>query len=138
MSGKYQGLKQYEEIHNPYDFDTKLFEDLNKRKINPIFVQTVDLRVAGSLQLLRPGFHFVIYGHDGGAVKAVNTTILVQAYINQELKTPDSPFPAKHARGFSGPFTAIYFEWLAQTNAFADILIFSNPARPWIDGAAAT
>ena len=130
------------DIVNPYDLDSRLFQDLAQRGINPCFVQTINLGTAGQLSIQKPGFHFVIYGHDGSTNKTVNTTALVNTWINQRNNNGDVPFPAKHARGFSGPFTGLYLEWPAQQSAgldiYCDLIIFQNPDKPWIDGESAT
>lgn len=126
------------QVVNPYDLDSRLFQELAQTKRLPYFVQTLDLRTANSLSLPKNGFHFVCYGHDGSATKTVNTTILVNVWANTINNTGDAPFPAKHARGFSGPFSGLYLEWSAQANAYADFIIFMNPDTPWLDGESCT
>lgn len=138
LNQRFERPDSNKEIVNPYDLDSKLFQDLAQRKINPVFVTTIDLRTAGQLSLPKPGFHFVIYGHDGSATKTVNTTVLVSAIINNINDDGSTPFPAKHARGFSGPFHGLWLSWTAQANAYADVLVFLNPDKPWIDGESAT
>ena len=131
------------QVVTPYDQDSNLFQDLKQRGINPVkVIQNIDLSIAGSLFIDEPGYHFVIYGHDGDAIKTVNTTALVQVYINQQNNS-GTPFPAKHARGFSGPFSQLFLTWPAQTAGgtdpvFCDVVIHRGSNQPWIDGESAT
>lgn len=129
------------EVVNPYDHDSRLFQDLVQRGYSPTFVQTVNLGTAGSVFLPVGGFHFVVYGHDGSATKAADTSVLVNVSINKQCDDV-APFPAKNARGFSGPFGQLFCSWPAQVNGsnprYADIIIFKGAEQPWIDGEACT
>lgn len=148
MSNKYYPGPRFEmpdvrrQIENPYDHDSGTFQDLVARNLRPVFVQTLNLGTAGQLLLNVEGYHFVIYGHDGSSNKAVDTTVLVNAWINLQTNDGTTPFPAKHARGFTGPFEKLYIEWPAQTNLgnprYCDMIIFKTPMKPWIDGEAPT
>ena len=135
---RFQSKLESEVIITPYDQDSKLFEDLQQRNVSPVHVQTVSLASAGSLMIPYSGFHFVCYGHDGSATKITNTTAYIKAFINKRANDGGDPFPAKHARGFSGPFASLYFEWTAQAGVFMDIVILRSPDRPWIDGESCT
>ena len=130
------------QVDSPYDFDSRVLQDLKQRNISPVFVDTIDLSVAGSRYYNQPGYHFVIWGHDGSAIKTVNTTALVNAFINKNSNDGLTPFPAKHARGFTGVFSQLYVEWPAQTSAglpvYCDLAIFKSSDLPWIDGESCT
>lgn len=129
------------EVVNPYDQDSRLFQDLVQRKYEPVFVVTLDFSQAGSLHLPVSGFHFVVYGHDGQPNKGADTSVLVNVSINQQSAMPN-PYPAKNARGYSGPFAQLYLEWPQQLNMgeprFADFIIYKGWNKPWIDGEACT
>lgn len=133
-----QGPANQQQIISPFDIPTELIQDMIQRQVNPWQVFQIDLSQAGSQLLRVPGFHFVIYGHDGTTNKAVNT----QAYVNVwwgESKKEYKGFPAKHARGLSGPFQSLYLEWPAQAGPiFADVVVFSGMFQPWIDGESCT
>lgn len=138
---KFKRADSNKEVVNPYDHDTRLMQDLKQRGYNPAFVQTLNLSVANEILIERFGYHFVIYGHDGSTNKAVNTTAFVNVWINQMTRQLDTPFPAKHARGFSGPFSSLYLQWPAQASpaaVYADLIIFASPDKPWVDGEAPT
>jgi len=135
---RYQKPDSNQQVVNPYDLDSRLFQELAQTKRLPYFMTTIDLRTAGSLSLPKNGFHFVAYGHDGSATKTVNTTILVSVLANTIQDTGDAAFPAKHARGFSGPFSGLYISWTAQSNAYCDFIVFMNPDKPWVDGESCT
>ena len=130
------------QVQSPYDQDSSLFQDLVARNVAGFTVVTLNLGTAGQLTLPMEGYHFVFYGHDGSTNKAVDTTILVNAWINTLANPGSNPFPAKHARGFSGPFGSLYLEWPAQLNSgqprYADLVIFKSIERPWIDGETPT
>lgn len=125
-----------QKVYSPYDIPTSLLEDMRSRNVKPFKVQTINLSAAGELELLVPGFHFVIYGHDNSANKAVNTTAFVNLFWGH--KTQDVGFPAKHARGYSGVFERLYITWPAQTNVWCDIVIHSGMHQQWIDGESCT
>lgn len=139
LEPRFQTPDSNKQVVNPYDLDSRLFQDLAQRKINPVTViPNIDLTTAGELAVPKPGFHFVIYGHDGSATKTVNTTALVNVLVNQQYNTGEAAYPAKHARGFSGPFASLYLSWPAQPNVYCDLVILLNPDHPWIDGESAT
>lgn len=140
---RFVGGDNLKQVISPYDQDSKLFEDLKQRGIKPVKVVTIDLSVAGSRVLDEPGFHFVQWGFENSAGKPVNTTSLVQVLINQISDNGEEPFPAKHARGFSGPFASLFLKWDAQlaggsTPVFCSFVIFKGAQEPWIDGEAGT
>lgn len=127
------------EISSPYDQDSRLLQDLAQRNLRPVSVRTLDLSAAGSLSIDESGFHFVQYGHDNSTDKAVDTKSLVNVQINTKHDRQDQVgFPAKHARGYSGPFVGLFLTWPAQPGVFCDFIIFKNSFAPWIDGEAAT
>jgi len=136
---RYLGSDPTRQISSPYDEDSRLFDDLKQREIRPVSVKTIDLSTAGSLELSDTGYHFVIYGHDGSSNKAVNTTAFVEVQINTGGQDKGyNKFPAKHARGFSGPFSGLYLSWPAQSGVYCDLIIYKSYERPWIDGESAT
>ena len=127
------------QVSSPYDQDSRLWEDLVQRGIRPVSVRTINLEVAGQLSIDETGYHFVIYGHDGSLIKTVNTQAFVGVQINTKIDRQDQvAFPAKHARGYSGPFNGLFITWPAQVGVYADLLIFKSFERPWIDGESAT
>lgn len=135
---RYQSKTSKEKIVTPYDESSKLFEELAQTGYQPVFIQTINLTSAGSAFINVPGYHFVFYGHDGSTAKPVNTNILVNTWINKRTNDGTTGFPAKHARGYSGPFAFLALEWAAQSNAYADLIIFKSNEKPWIDGEACT
>ena len=135
---KFKSKKSSEQPYSPYDENSKLFEDLAQRNYSPVSVVRLDLTSAGSTFVNIPGYHFVILGDDNSANKAVNTNILVNVWINKRANSGENPFPAKNARGFSGPFAYLYLEWAAQSGAYADLIIYKSCERPWIDGETCT
>lgn len=145
QGNRFETPNTLKEIYSPYDQDSKLFQDLIQRGIMPIKTWRFSVAAAGSLLIDEPGFHFVIYGDDDAiatAVPAVDTTVQVNVYINQRSPAAGHSFPAKHARGFSGPFSALYLEWVAQSvmasRPHATLVVFKSKERPWIDGEAPT
>lgn len=142
---RFQTPDNLKQIESPYDQDSKLFQDLIQRQIMPVKVRRFSVATAGSTLIQESGFHFVIYGDDGGVatpVPAVNTQIQVDVYINAQSSAPGNGFPAKHARGFSGPFSQLYLEWVAQSvmgsTPYATLVIFKSKDKPWIDGESPT
>lgn len=129
------------QIVSPYDMDSRLITDLKQRTVKPVKVYPINLGTAGSLLIDEPGFHFVIYGKES-STGAINTTIQVSVWINQQSNDGSNPFPARHARGFSGPFAQMFLQWEAQQSAgvdiLADVVIFKGAEKPWIDGESAT
>lgn len=129
------------QIVSPYDFDSNLIQDMKQRSVKPVKVYPLNLGTAGSLLIDEPGYHFVIYGKES-ATGAVNTTASVRVWISQMSNDGSTPFPAKHARGFSGIYTSLYLEWDAQLSGgqpvLADVIVFKSSERPWIDGESAT
>lgn len=145
--GRFQEPNSLKQIISPYDMDSRLLQDLQQRGIRPVKVFKIDLSVAGQLQIKDSGFHFVQYGWmqqtpgtDGN--KPVNTTSLVNVQINTDHDAGFDQFPAKHARGFSGPFNGLFLTWIAQTSAgqpiYCDFILFKSSDKPWIDGESAT
>lgn len=126
------------QIISPYDQDSRLFQDLAQRGIRPVKVVRIALAAAGQMSIPESGYHFVMYGDDGATPPAVNTTAIVYAQINTDRDQGDTPFPAKHARGFSGPFQGLFLTWPAQNGVYANVIIFKSAERPWIDGESAT
>lgn len=138
IGNRFSHAGQSEEIINPYDMDSRLLDDLIKRQLGPVHVQTLDLRTASTETFINvAGRAFVLYGHDNSATKAIVTTIYVPTYINQK-GIVGGAFPAKHGRGFIGPFAYLTLAWAAQSNAYADLIIFRGSERPWVDGEACT
>ena len=126
-----------EKVRNPLDINDPVIQDMIARAPKPFHIETLDLRTAGEKLIQVPGFHFVIYGHDGTDIKAVNTQALVNVYWGIQ-KNESKPFPAKHARGISAPFQALYLTWPAQSNVYADVIVFHGMYRPYIDGESCT
>ncbi len=140
----YRGKDRFEipnsqgQITNPYDQDSRLFQDLEQRGLLPIRVFRQSLVTAGSLYIPDTGFHFVLYGDDNSAIRTINTTAYIEVWINAKGEGASPGFPAKHARGFSGPFSGLYLKWPAQTGVFCNFVIFKGAEKPWIDGESAT
>lgn len=132
------------QITSPYDLDSRLLQDLAQRQVQVVDVITISLAVASGLAgasaqtYKNAGYGFVLYGHDGSAIKTVNTQAFVSVWINTLAKNSPVGFPAKHARGFWGPFVNLYLEWPAQASTYMDLIIFKSADRPWIDGESAT
>lgn len=124
-------------VFSPYDIPTSLIDDMIARNVRPWSVQTISLAAAGEMVMMTPGFHIVIYGHDGSANKAVNTTAYVECFWGQTTQQATG-FPLKHARGLSGPFQALYLRWPAQSNVYCDIVVHTGMYTPWIDGESCT
>lgn len=131
------------EIVNPYDIDSRLLDDMVKRGLGPVHVETINLGTANAGYFVNvAGRAFVLYGYaSDSATKAVNTTIYVPAYIAQKGAIGPA-FPAKHGRGFIGPFPWLTLAWASQKSAgvdiYADLIIFRGSDRPWIDGETCT
>ena len=143
MSGKVfnDKFQQGEQpIHNPFDMNGPQINDLLQRRVVPVVVQErVDLSAAGELALNVPGRAFVVYGHDGSTIKTVNTTAYMSVQFNKySWESNVAGFPAKHARGFRGPFANLVFKWPAQNGVFVDIVIHQYEDHPWIDGESCT
>lgn len=142
--GRFQQPNSLKQVISPYDQDSRLFQDLEQRGILPTKTFTVTLTAAGSLLIDEPGFHFCVYGREFVSGNPVLTTVFLNAYINQKSDAagPGAAFPARHGRGFSGPFSKVFFTWTAQAGsggvALADIVIFKGSNKPWIDGEAPT
>lgn len=134
---RFETARVDEQVINPFDQPTALIQDMIARDIRPVTVQTISLAVAGELLLQVPGAHIVIYGHDGSANKAVNTTAYMEMWWGNSKKSYQG-YPLKHARGFSGPFEQLYVKWPAQSNVYVDIVILSGLFTPWIDGESCT
>lgn len=130
--------QENEEIDLPYVMDSRLLQDLEQRNREAVFVTTLNLSTAGEMLISQPGFHFCIYGHDGTSIKTVDTTAYVGVFINKQNIDGSNPFPAKHARGFSGPFSKLYLQWPAQNNVYCDLVIYKGSQKPWIDGESCT
>ena len=133
------------EISSPYDQDSALFQDLRQRGIMPVKTYRFSVAAAGSRLIDESGYHFVLYGDDGSPatpVPAINTSLQVDVYINQQSSAQGHPFPAKHARGFSGPFSQLFLSWVAQSvmasTPYMTLVIFKSIEKPWIDGESAT
>lgn len=127
------------QVTNPYDQDSALFQDLIQRGLAPVHVESIDMSTAGQKLINASGFHFVCYFYEKTSpTKDVVSNGLVNAWINQRTNNGNTPFPAKHARGFSGPFAFLYLEWTAQTtgtdDVMCDVVIFKGAQKPWIDG----
>lgn len=133
---RFETANPTEQVFSPYDIPTALLEDMIARNVAPFKVFTIDLSTAGELEVQSEGFHAVIYGHDGSANKAVNTTAYVEMWTGKRDATQG--FPMKHARGFSGIFRTIYLKWPAQANVFCDVVILTGMHKPWIDGESCT
>lgn len=135
---RFQTPNSQKDIASPYDHDSALFQDLEQRGIMPVYVETLNLSTAGGKFINVSGFHFVLYGHTNVAIKTIDTTAYASVWINQKTPQGNNPFPAKHARGFSGPFAFLYLEWPAQNNVYVDVVIFKGSQKPWIDGETPT
>ncbi len=127
-------------IHNPFDMDGPQIQDLKQRKVIPVVVQeSISLANAGELALNIPGRAIVIYGHDNSAIKTVNTTAFVSMQFNKDSwEASQGGFPAKHARGFRGPFANVVLKWPAQNGVYIDIVIHQYEGQPWVDGETCT
>lgn len=126
-----------QQVVNPFDIPDALIQDMISRGIRPWSVETISLATAGEKLLTTPGFHFVIYGHDNSANRAVNTTAFVEVWWG-DTKKEYKGYPAKHARGLSGPFEKLYLKWPAQSNVYCDLVVLSGMFQPWIDGESCT
>lgn len=134
---RFETANPKEQIFNPLDFPSSLLQDMISRNVSPFTVQTINLSTAGQLEMLIPGFHVVMYGHDGSSNKAVNTTAYMELFW-EKYTVGQTGFPMKHARGFTGVFSKIILKWPAQSNVYADVVIHSNMFQPWIDGESCT
>lgn len=135
---RFETANPLEQVISPYDSPTSLVQDMISRGIMPWRVQTINLSTAGELVLNIPGYHFVMYGHDNSANKAVNTQAYVEVFFGKDKVQAGNGFPAKHARGLSGVFTELTIKWPAQSGVYADLVIHTGMFQPWIDGEAAT
>lgn len=135
--GRFETATPTQEVFSPYDIPTSLIQDMIARNVRPFVVQRVDLTTAGQLTILVPGFHIVIYGDDNTPNRASNTTAYMDLYW-EKIGGGDTPFPLKHARGFSGPFSELVLKWPAQPNVWANIVIHTGMHQPWIDGETCT
>lgn len=129
------------QVVSPYDQDSALFQDLIQRGLAPVHVESIDMSVAGQKLVNASGFHFVLYFYEkGSSTKNVVSNGYCDIWINQRNQNGSTPFPAKHARGFSGPFACLYLEWPAQTtgtkDVMCDVIVFKGAQKPWIDGEA--
>lgn len=127
------------DVQNPYDMTGPVIDDLIRRKINPVSIQTISLATAGTLFVNNPGRALVMYGHDGSSKKTVNSTAFIE--VQFEIRSYDTSvigFPMKHARGFRGPFSCFAIQWPAQPGIFADLVIHQFEGEPWIDGETCT
>jgi hypothetical protein len=136
--GRFQTPNSQGQIENPYDQDSRLFQDLEQRGLLPVRSHRLNLTTAGSLYLADTGFHFVQFGDDNSSIRTVNTTSYVEVWINAKSDNGSPGFPAKHARGFSGPFSGLFLSWPAQNNVYCTFIIFKGAEKPWIDGESAT
>mgnify|MGYP003423198779 CR=1 FL=1 len=127
-----------QQVISPYDIPDALIQDMIARGVRPWSVETLNLATAGSKVIMTPGFHVVLYGHDNSANKAINTTAIVNCWWGDKKQAGVNPFPLKHARGLSGPFQALYIEWVAQSNVYADLVVHTGMNEPWIDGESCT
>lgn len=127
-----------QEIFSPYDMASAVLEDMQRRNVKPFSVVRLDLTVENTTGLIiqNPGFHVVLYGHDGTAIKAVNSQAYVEMWWQKFEDVPG--FPMKHARGYSGVFGQLVLKWPAQNNVYADLVIHHEIHTPWMDGEAAT
>lgn len=131
-------LGRDDQAYNFYDIPPDVLNQVIKDKREPFFVQTINLSTASAspLEISVPGTAIVIRGHDNSATKAVNTTPLINCQF--ERASSDQAYPLKHNFGFCGVFSKVYLSWPAQTNVYADVIIYKGLFRPWIDGSAAT
>lgn len=134
---RHETANPYQEVFNPFDIPSSLIQDMISRGIRPWTVQTVSLAAAGEITIMSPGFHAVIYGHDGTPNKAVNTTAYAECWWG-EFKPGVQGFPMKHARGLSGPFQQLHLRWPAQGGVYMDVITFAGMFQPWIDGESCT
>lgn len=126
-----------EQVRNPLDINDPVIQDMISRAPKPYHVENINLSVAGSKQILVPGFHVVMYGYQtNSAIKAVNTQAFMDMYWG--INKSGTPFPAKHARGMSAPFQGLWLEWPAQANVSVDLVIWHGMYRPYIDGESCT
>lgn len=126
------------EVKSPYDQGSPEGQDEVARNPRPVVVRTFDLSTAGQALIDVQGGSFVFYGHDGTDNKAVDSTSLVNVFINSRTNNGAEPYPAKHARGYHNPFMYLYIEWPAQSGVFVDLVIYMGGVRPWIDGESCT
>ncbi len=135
--GRFETANPSRQIFSPYDMPTELIQDMISRNVRPFVVQRQDLTAAGELEITVPGFHIVIYGDDNSANRAVNTTAYMELYW-EKSSGHDTPYPLKHARGFSGPFSKLVLKWPAQSGVFVNIVVHTGMHQPWIDGESPT
>lgn len=133
---RFETANPTQQVFSPFDIPSELLEDMLARNVKPFHVQTISLATAGEMELNIPGFHVVIYGHDGSTNKAVNTTAYIEMFWDH--RTQDMGFPLKHARGYSGVFRSLYLKWPAQANVYVDIVVHSGMHQQWIDGESCT
>lgn len=136
-----------EEFESPYDIQSALLDDLIRRKIEPFYVRTIDLSVAGRLELNAVGRAIVAYGWEtvDGWRRTVNTTASLQMFLEVDPGGDAATgiprvegFPLKHARGYRGPFTKVFLYWVAQAGVSVDVIVHRYKGQPWVDGESAT
>ncbi len=124
-----------EEIPSEYDLQSWVINEPQWRNIAPIDVRTIDLSVAGSLEISSPGYGFVMYGYN----PASPSTIIADAYIAVRINydREEVEFPCKTNRGYVGAFTKLFLSWPAQPligNPTAEFRIFKSQRTPWQGG----
>ena len=134
---RFEAADSSKQAFNPFDVPTELIQDMISRQVRPWIVTSLDLSVAGEIQLQTPGFHVVLFGYSAGATKPVNTTAFIEVF-NGKYKLGDKGFPMKHNRGVSGPFAELTLKWPAQNGVFADVIIYCGMFPQWVNGEAAT
>lgn len=124
---------------SPYVMPSEEIQDLIQSNRDPVTVYRIDLSAAGEMVIQKAGYHFCGFGSTSAAIKTIDTTAYVAVYINKNNVDPTAnPFPAKHARGFSGPFGSLYLSWPAQSGVFMDFVVYHSKQAPWIDGESCT
>lgn len=131
--------KETRRYDSPYVMPSEELLDLRQNQRDAVSVFRIDLSAAGEMWIQKGAYHFCVYGDDNASVPAVDTTALINIYINKPSVDPTAnPFPAKHARGFSGPFAQLYLVWPAQSGVWANVVLFHSKEKPWIDGESPT
>lgn len=155
LKNKYYPRKRFQvpalanqaQFENPYDIPSDLLQDLIQRKLQPYKVTTIDLSVAGTLELNVPGYAIVQYGFETSqaSVRTVDTTSFMQMFLEENVPgdastgiPSETGFPLKHSRGYRGPFTKVFLWWPAQNDVSCDIVVHRYMDMPWVNGESAT
>lgn len=132
---RFRAVDQGSQFRSEYDFPTDLLIDLNQRDIGPLFVQTLNLATAGTLQLLNTAGRALVpyFWNTGTANKTRAPAGFITTYINQQdSQNPQFALTMKHNRGYRGSFAQLYISWTAQPGVSVDLVILRSKMTPWM------